>query len=175
MDPLSDFVGGRYMKYITMGCIMYYWKVSGCVWSAAHSLALVLSKREYDWRYLLMPYVSGHLFLYGAAMVCAILRKHVRAKLARREFFGAAWKGIDATSIDKKKLRHVFDRMNMSGDGRLNLNELHVALRTITGNDISLGDATMVRCRAGFWCRWRRAAILLRITSCVVGISQHSL
>ena len=102
-----------------------------------------INDAHFPWRYLFFPYISGHLILYGMACLMSILRRKVRTYLIQREFVSKQM-GWEATIVGgrerRNRLRKLFNRMDTSGDGQLDVIELQVALRAATGTDISLAD-----------------------------------
>jgi len=79
------------------------------------------------------------------ALGMARIRRIVRINLLRREH-RIQDKGNDVYKLigDRKKLRLLFDRMDTSGDGRLDEHELKITLRASVGTDIALEDCRYI-------------------------------
>lgn len=145
-------------------CAILFWKLQGCLWTAANSLAIYVAVGSGDWgtadsssssssspplrgfpiRYVLAPYVSGHLILYVCALGTSVVRRRVRATLIRNEFFASVSRGAAAADDDDAKLRTVFDQIDVNGNGRLDAFELCVSLRAALGADIRLEDCELI-------------------------------
>lgn len=93
--------------------------------------------------YLVAPWTVGHTCLYLTAHVVAIGRRRLRLALM------PGWNASFASSSDDDDnsggssartawLRDVFDRFDTSSDGFLDGVELKLALRVVTGEDLSL-------------------------------------
>lgn len=94
--------------------------------------------------YLLVPWAVGHAALYGAATVVARIRQRVRLALIpdwKAQLLGGT--GADA-SARAAKLAATFQRFDTSGDGFLDSMELKLALRSITGEDLSVDDCERI-------------------------------
>jgi hypothetical protein len=138
---------GAHASSCMVFCIVLFWKLEGCLWTAANTLAIFIAVSSGDWdassfqnfpiHYIISPYITGHLVLYGCALGMAVVRRRVRSYLLRRDFFSA----FSYMRHDNEKLQLLFDRMDTSGDGRLDVVELQLALRAaLHGADISLED-----------------------------------
>jgi hypothetical protein len=89
------------------------------------------------------------------ACLFSVIRRNARVYLIRREFIKKEVAGrirhlrrhsIVSGAERRKRLLHLFRRIDTSGDGQLDAIELQVALRAATGNDISLADTSaMIR------------------------------
>jgi EF-hand domain pair len=104
-------------------------------------------QKHFPWKFLFFPYLSGHLILYVLALLLSIVRRKARTYLIQREFIskqldgGMDWQtDIVGGKERRERLRKLFNRMDTSGDGTLDVVELQVALRAATGTDISLSD-----------------------------------
>lgn len=145
----------KYAQSMLVSVVLLYWKLQGEIWTAANSLAVYLAVGSgewelfggtYPWSYLLAPYLTGHLFLYGFARAWSHLRSYVRAKLVTREFFGNERLHLQKLSAtgQKERLRDLFDRMDMDGNGRLDVQELQLAFRSAMGCDMSLEECEII-------------------------------
>lgn len=170
---------GKYARPILLFVTVLYWKLQGGLWSAANTLSMTMAvesggwfavipptlipylallnnntqeQPEFPWRFLLLPYLTGHLILYVLACLLSLIRRRVRVYLIRQEFISKEIVvGFRAKIVSgkerRKRLWNLFHRMNTSGDGQLDAVELQVALRAATGTDISIADANaMIRC-----------------------------
>lgn len=103
------------------------------------------NQKRFPWMFLFFPYISGHIILYCMATAMSFLRRKIRTYLIQREFItkqmGYDWQTeIVGGAERRERLRQLFNRMDTSGDGQLDVIELQVALRAVTVTDISLGD-----------------------------------
>ncbi|CAB9528992.1 calcium-binding protein [Seminavis robusta] len=106
----------------------------------------------FPWKFVLLPYLSGHLILYTLATLLSMIRTRVRITLIRQEFiskevFGAGTStsmSIVCGKERRKRLWQLFQRMDTSGDGQLDAVELQVALRAATGTEISMADTNLM-------------------------------
>jgi EF-hand domain pair len=156
-----------YAREFFMFFMLLYWKLQGCLWGAASALTMAVAVQsggswsavvahpqdKFPWHFLFFPYISGHLILYALAFVMSLLRRKVRVRLLQREFFVSKHvtnemkesrllrRSSLVSGIERRqRLRQLFQRMDTSGDGHLDVLELQVALRAATGNDISRED-----------------------------------
>ena len=164
----------QYSKYLVLFFVILFWKLeAGSIWSSGITLANYVAfqsghwgktissngafqalKEDFPLSYILRPYLVGHFFLYGCALGLSALRRRVRIYLLKKEFFSAqAQKSMRRGSIlkflpedasEKDKLRVLFNRMDASGDGRLDAPELKLALRASVGVDLSFEDCTLM-------------------------------
>jgi len=141
-------------------CMMTYWKLTGNNFGAAASISIYIATREtnqnFPFLYLLSPYLLGHLILYIMAYSLSIVRNKVRIKLIKREFFF----NVEISTyylktlhphpyphpypyphMKEKRLRLLFNRMDLSGDGTLDKEEFQSALNTAFNEDVSLDEA----------------------------------
>jgi EF-hand domain pair len=151
-----------YAREFFMFFMLLYWKLQGGLWGAASALTMAVAvqwnlvvvcpRDKFPWHFLFFPYISGHLILYALACFLSLLRRKVRVRLLQREFFVGKdvanemksplrRNSIVSGSERRQRLRQLFNRMDTSGDGHLDVLELQVALRAATGNDISREDA----------------------------------
>lgn len=133
----------QYGHSMVVSVVLLYWKLNGEIWTAANSLAIYLAVGSGEWdlyrndnddfpyMYLITPYLTGHLFLYAFARLWSRVRFYARARLVTREFFN------NTQEHDKTQLRDLFDRMDLDGNGRLDVHELQVAFRAVLECDIS--------------------------------------
>jgi hypothetical protein len=151
-------VDKAYQSPIIVSAVMFYWKLYGDLWTPANSLAIYIATGSgswsglgfdggYPWLYLLTPYLMGHLVVYAFALFFCKIRTMVRGFLVGREFFAnenRMLSGLDNVGR-KTRLKDLFDRMDIDGNGRLDVHELQLALRTATGlKDFSLEEARMI-------------------------------
>jgi hypothetical protein len=148
----------QYATPIILTVSMLYWKLSsfGELWAPANNLAIYVAAgsgtwgrnplQEYPIKYIVTPYVSGHLFIYAFALVWSKVRALVRAKLVSREFFMNESNHLRSlsTSEQKQRLRDLFDRMDLDGNGRLDVYELQLAFRKALECDISLEESRLI-------------------------------
>lgn len=91
--------------------------------------------------YLLAPWGAGHLVLYLIAAAASSVRQAVRLALMpdwkAQLLGGAGGKGEAA-------LKEAFARFDTSGDGYLDATELKLALRFVTGEDVSVEDCERI-------------------------------
>ena len=148
--------------------MILFWKLDvGSIWGAGNSLAIYIAFQSGFWgknasasngdfrslmvdfpiSYILRPYLVGHLYLYVCALGMARIRRLVRIYLLRKYIFSPQKRRIRederyVTELlgDRPKLRRLFDRMDTSGDGRLDAMELKLALRCSAGAELSLED-----------------------------------
>ena len=147
--------------------MMLFWKLdAGSIWGAGNSLAIYVAFQSGFWgnnassngdfqslmedfpiSYILRPYLVGHLYLYMCALGMARIRRRVRIYLLRTDIFSSQKRHIRedegyGTELlgDRQKLRRSFDRMDTSGDGRLDATELKLALRASVSAELSLED-----------------------------------
>lgn len=137
----------QYAHSMIVPVVLMYWKLHGEIWTAANSLAIYLAvgsgewdlyrndKNDFPYMYLITPYLTGHLFLYAFARLWSRVRAYARARLVTREFFGTQ---------DRTRLQDLFDRMDLDGNGRLDVHELQVAFRAALGCDISLLESKWI-------------------------------
>ena len=158
----------EYSGYLLLFIIILYWKLdAGTIWGAGKTLASFLAFQSGFWGqnaaehgsfqtlvtdfpiwYILGPYLMGHCYLYLCALGLAKIRRRVRIYLLRNHFFTS--KQNEGSSLtegptpDRGKLRVFFDRIDTSGDGRLDAMELKLALRATVGEDISLEECKIM-------------------------------
>lgn len=160
-------LSGVYCNHLILFCMILFWKLDvGSIWGAGNSLAAYIAFQSGYWGhnlsstgeirtlleefptwYILRPYLVGHLYLYGCAMGMARIRRRLRIYLLRRETFSKQKRLIredegyvEELKADRCKLRVLFDRMDTSGDGRLDATELQLALRAAVGADLTPED-----------------------------------
>lgn len=152
------FVAMHYPKYaqsIVVSVVLLYWKFNGEIWTAANSLAIYLAAGsgkwdlwagDFPWSYLIAPYLSGHLFMHAFATAWSSLRIYVRAQLVKREFFGNEQLNLQKLTAagQEERLRDLFDRMDLDGNGRLDVQELQLAFRSALGCDITLEECELI-------------------------------
>lgn len=133
--------------------MMVYFKLSGNTFGAASAMACILSTRpgsspiDVPYAFILAPYLLGHLFLYAMASILSILRNSIRLKLMKQEFFAEEKSYLSKLDPEEreKRLLLLFRRMDLSGDGRLDVEEFQAALKSVFGKeDVSLEDAQKV-------------------------------
>jgi len=94
--------------------------------------------------YLLAPWLLGHLALYALAHVTSAGRQQLRLALLpdwKRQLLGGSGASRHAREA---KLRETFSRFDTSGDGFLDATELKLALRFVTGEEVSLEDCERI-------------------------------
>ena len=140
--------------YLILFLVLLFWKLdSGSIWSAGMNLGNFLAFQSGFWGrhasgflagfptwYIVGPYLLGHTYLYLCAMLFSYLRKRVRIFILRKDLLSSPRKGKSfiGPQGDREKLREFFQRIDTSGDGRLDAMELKLALRATTGDDVSL-------------------------------------
>jgi len=149
----------KYSTPIVLTCSMLVWKLSphAELWAPANNLALYVAVQsgpwgaspltEYPVKYLLTPYVVGHVWVYVFALGWSHLRQKVRAKLVTREFFmneSNHLRSLGSPAQQQERLRALFDRMDLDGNGRLDVHELQLAFRSALGCDISLEESQLI-------------------------------
>jgi len=164
----STIIPNEYSKHLILFCMILFWKLDvGSIWGAGSSLAMYLAygsgfwgsdggdssndfrslMKDFPFTYILRPYLLGHFYLYMCALGMARIRRIVRMNLLRREH-RIHDQGIsnDVSKLigDREKLRLLFDRMDTSGDGRLDEHELKLTLRASVGTDITLEDCQYI-------------------------------
>jgi hypothetical protein len=167
-DGATTIISREYSTYLILFFMILFWKVDvGSIWGAGNSLAVYIAFQSGFWGkndsangdirslmedfpiwYILRPYLLGHFYLYICALGLASIRRRVRIYLLRQEFFSNQKRSVRNMNdgylkdlqTDKLKLRVLFDRMDTSGDGRLDATELKLALRASVGADLSLED-----------------------------------
>jgi hypothetical protein len=167
-------IPAQYSQYLVLFFIILFWKLeAGSIWGSGIALATHVAFQSGHWgknvssigafqaltedfpgSYILRPYLVGHFFLYGCALGLATLRRHVRIYLLKNEFFSSQaqksmrresiLKDLPSDATEKDKLRVLFDRMDTSGDGRLDAPELKLALRASVGVDLSIEDCAFM-------------------------------
>jgi hypothetical protein len=100
--------------------------------------------------HLVTPWLSGHCVMYIFALVMSVPRKHLRVRLAMREWLAMegelVGEGIGAISPAKRgdatteRLKELFMRCDSSGDGRVDATEFRVAYRLLSGDDLPISD-----------------------------------
>jgi hypothetical protein len=153
----------EYSTHLILFLMILFWKLDvGSIWGAGNSLGMYLAYGSGFWGdisnkdfqslmkdfpivYILRPYLLGHLYLYLMALGMARIRRIVRITILRREHHIQEM-GKDVIKLigDRKKLRILFDRMDTSGDGRLDELELKLTLRCTVGEDITLEDCRYI-------------------------------
>jgi len=162
----STIIPNEYSTHLVLFFMILFWKLDvGSIWGAGSSLAMYIAygsgfwgsdggdssndfrslMKDFPISYILRPYLLGHLYLYMCALGMARIRRIVRINLLRREH-RIQDKGNDVYKLigDRKKLRLLFDRMDTSGDGRLDEHELKITLRASVGTDIALEDCRYI-------------------------------
>ena len=94
--------------------------------------------------YLLTPWLLGHLALYALAHVTSAGRQQLRLALLpdwKRQLLGGSGASRHAREA---KLKETFSRFDTSGDGFLDATELKLALRFVTGEEVSLDDCERI-------------------------------
>jgi hypothetical protein len=135
---------------LTAGFTMLSYKLCGFVYAPAVTLSLLMAKLsaaqairssvpdftdiskdlKVGLEFLLFPWLPGNLFLYLAAQAFSTIRTHVRHMLMKKAL-------NDVCSI---RMRETFKKFDTSGDGNIDAVELKIALRSLIGVDVSLGD-----------------------------------
>ncbi len=143
----------EHSSYVILFLMLFFWKLDGSIWGAGQSLANYLAFQSGFWAqhpsgfmsafptwFIAGPYLLGHTYLYLCAVLVSLLRKRVRIFILRKDLLSAPRKGKSFVGPqgDREKLREFFQRIDTSGDGRLDAMELKLALRASTGDDISL-------------------------------------
>lgn len=96
--------------------------------------------------YFLAPWMLGHLTLYLCARATSAARQRLRLALLpdwKAQLLGEGGGG-QSTAAKQAKLRSTFDRFDTSGDGYLDAAELKLALRFVTGEDVSVEDCERI-------------------------------
>jgi hypothetical protein len=133
--------------------MMVYFKLSGNTFGAASAMAVILSTRpgsspiDVPYAFILSPYLLGHLLLYAMACTLSKVRNSIRIKLMRREFFAEEKSYLSKLDPEdrEKRLLLLFRRMDLSGDGRLDVEEFQAALKSVfLKEDVSLEDAQKI-------------------------------
>ena len=130
------------------GLLLFYFKVSGSFFVPTVGLAAYLAYTDGEWSFwspfsfLLAPWATGHLALYGMATAVAEARQHVRVSLLSGSLRAKIMNGnrFDAP----QKLRDVFDRYDTDASGFLDPTELKLAMRTVTGDDLTINDCARI-------------------------------
>mmetsp|Transcript_13403 Transcript_13403/g.20779 ORF Transcript_13403/g.20779 Transcript_13403/m.20779 type:complete len:153 (-) Transcript_13403:1028-1486(-) len=123
------------------------------MWGAANNLSMYLVMSSKEWResiekypliYIIVPYTFGHLFLYVMALLLSPIRNRVRIRLLQREFFTVEANYLKTLSPQEQtiRLRGLFDRMDLSGEGRLDAIAFQSAIQAASGEQITMDDAT---------------------------------
>lgn len=126
--------------------MMTYWKLQGNNFGAAGSLSIYIATKQskgFPFVYVCSPYLLGHVFLYLMANGLSIVRQKIRIMLIKREFFHVESSYLRTLDPDmqEKRLRLLFNRMDLSGDGTLDAEELQSALKSAFDEDLSLEEA----------------------------------
>ena len=160
---VMNYIPEKYAQSMVVSVVLLYWKLNGEIWTAANSVAIYLAagsgnwdfygtngKGSYPWSYLIAPYLSGHLFMHAFATVWSYLRIYVRAQLVQREFFTneqlhlQKLYGSKQIQSKQQRLRDLFDRMDLDGNGRLDVQELQLAFRSALGCDITIEECEVI-------------------------------
>lgn len=137
---------------------MFSWKLSGNVFSSTKGLAIYyivrdierkLSFNEYSiqmLKFTIGPYFLGNYILYGLALLMSRIRNNIRCKLIQRDFFMVEANYIATLSRreQKTRLRNLFNRMDLSNDGRLDAYEFKAVIMVALGEKISIADASTI-------------------------------
>lgn len=126
--------------------MMTYWKLQGNNFGAAGSLSIYIATKQskgFPFAYVCSPYLLGHVLLYLMANGLSIVRQKIRIILIKREFFHVESSYLRTLDPDmqEKRLRLLFNRMDLSGDGTLDAEELQSALKSAFDEDLSLEEA----------------------------------
>ena len=150
---LTTILSKEHNSYLILFFMLFFWKLDGSIWGAGTSLANFLAFQSGFWGqhasefmtvfptwYIVGPYLLGHSYLYLCAMLISLIRKRVRIFILRKDLLSSPRKAKSfiGPQGDREKLRDYFQRIDTSGDGRLDAMELKLALRAATGDDISL-------------------------------------
>uniref|UniRef100_A0A7S1E4U6 EF-hand domain-containing protein n=1 Tax=Thalassionema nitzschioides TaxID=33649 RepID=A0A7S1E4U6_9STRA len=84
------------------------------------------------------------MFLYVMALLLSPIRNRVRIRLLQREFFTVEANYLKTLSPQEQtiRLRGLFDRMDLSGEGRLDAIAFQSAIQAASGERITMDDAT---------------------------------
>lgn len=160
-DEATTVLSNEFNVYLIFFFMLLYWKLHpGTIWSAGSALAQFLSFKSGFWFqkaaengalrtlatdfpawFILGPYLVGHAYLYVCALGLAKIRRQVRIYLVRNDIFTPEkHEGESDSKPCRIKLRKFFDRIDTSGDGRLDAMEFKLALRASVGDDVPLED-----------------------------------
>ena len=134
---LNELGGGSpFTRALAVSGSLAFFKLTGALFPPAAALAAVFldspALQERGWMYLLFPCISGQVFLYAFAIAVAQVRQRVRVAITQSQ--------LDFSNESRESFREMFTRFDTSGDGRIDANELQVALRATIGADLDIAD-----------------------------------
>jgi len=92
------------------------------------------------WSYVLFPAVSGNALLYLLALPLGKLRERVKKTMTQQQW--------QMGTRDEQTLRDIFNRCDLDGSGAIDLEELQLALKYLSGNDITADDCQALMSKA---------------------------
>lgn len=157
---VTTILSKEHNAYVMLFFMLLFWKLHpGTIWGAANSLASFLAYQSGFWAksapqngalqilagdfpawFFFGPYLIGHAYLYLFALQWAKVRRRVRIAIMRNEFFVPNKETDKDVTPDRAKLKSIFDRIDTSGDGRLDAMEFKIAIRASVGDDVPLED-----------------------------------
>lgn len=143
-------LGSVHVQSVTLGLLLFFWRISGTSFSATVGLAAFLAQSEFaspgkQLKYVLAPWLTGHALLYALAHALALPRTRLRVFLAKREFQRANSISAGLSELEREaELKALFTKTDTSGDGRIDATEFKVAMRRLIGQDLPLADCEAV-------------------------------